>query len=34
MKTYARELIGLLPEKLESIKIYPNTNLFDNKEMK
>jgi hypothetical protein len=31
MRKYAIELIGLLPDKLESIKFYPDKNLFDNK---
>jgi len=34
MKTYARELVGLLPEKLKSIKYYPDINLFETKEIK
>jgi CubicO group peptidase (beta-lactamase class C family) len=34
MKKYAIELIKLLPNKLESIKIYPTINLFNTKEMK
>jgi CubicO group peptidase (beta-lactamase class C family) len=31
MKKYARELIGLLPAKLENIKYFPDMNLFETK---
>jgi CubicO group peptidase (beta-lactamase class C family) len=34
MKIYAKDLIRFLPEKLESMKYYPNINLFETKEIK